>query len=371
MRRSGALFALISTALFAQDSREVMNQGIAAFQNGNYQRAVEFFQQAVAADPNGVNAHLYLGTAYMSLWIPPDNEATARSAETEFKRVLELDANNTVAIASLASLAYNQAAPLPAAEKLRNFDEAMDWYKRLAAIDPANKEAAYSMGVIAWAKSYPALMKARSGAGMRPEDPGPLPEPARGALKAQYSSTIEEGIASLNRALAIDPDYADAMAYLNLLIRERGDLRNTRDEWAADKAVADEWVQKNLAVKRAQAQRIPVEAAPPPPPPPPPGSAVPERVRVSGSDQENVILKRVDPVYPPLARQARISGQVRFVVTIGKDGAVLNIQLVSGHPLLVAAARDAVSQYVYKPQVVNGVPVEVITQVDVNFSLSN
>ena len=87
--------------------------------------------------------------------------------------------------------------------------------------------------------------------------------------------------------------------------------------------------------------------------------------------QEANLIKKIDAVYPPLAAQARISGQVRFTVIINKDGTLQNIQLVSGHPLLVPAAHDAVSQYVYKPTLLNGNPVEVLTQVDVNFSLGN
>ncbi len=82
------------------------------------------------------------------------------------------------------------------------------------------------------------------------------------------------------------------------------------------------------------------------------------------------LVSKVDPVYPPLALQARISGQVRFTVIIGKDGSIQNIQLVSGHPLL-AAAKDAVSQYVFKPTLLNGNPVEVVTTVDVNFAAGN
>ena len=355
MRRFGGLFALISAALFAQDARDVLNRGIAAFKGGNYRQAVELFQQAVQLDPNGVNAHLYLATAYMS-------GANAQAAETEFKRVLELDPNNTTALASMASLAYNSKPP--------KLDEAMDWYKVLAAVQPGNKEAFYSMGVIAWAKWYPALMKARASVGMKPEDPGPLPALAALELRPRYSSMIEEGIANLNQALRIDPHYADAMAYLNLLIRERGDLRDTREEWAAETAVADQWVQNNLETKRVQSGS---GAAPPPPPPPPPAEAAqtPTRIRVGGMVQEANLVTKADPVYPPLAMQARISGQVRFTVIIGKDGSILNIQLVSGHPLLVAAAKDAVQQYVYRPTLLNGSPVEVVTTVDVNFVLSN
>src|ERR1700722_565006 len=379
MRRYAVLFALISAA-FGQDARDFLNQGVAAFKNAHYRDAVELFQQAVTRDPNSVNAHLYLGTAYMSMWNPgaasPENAANARSAETEFRRVLELDANNTVALASMASLAYNSASGLKGEEKIRKLDDALDWYKRLAAIDPTNKVAAYSMGVIAWAKWYPALMTARASVGMKPQGPGALPEPVRGELKARYSSMIDEGIANLDRALVLDPHYDDAMAYVNLLIRERADLRDTKEEYAADVAVADQWVQKNLDTKKAKAV---AGMAPPPPPPPPPaakgggggGSPTPTRIRVDGNVQEANLIKKVDPVYPPLAVQARISGQVRFVVTIGKDGSLLNVQLVSGHPLLVAAARDAVKEYVYKPTLLNGSPVEVITQVDINFSLEN
>jgi hypothetical protein len=380
MRRSAALFALLSAALCAQDSREVLNRGVAAFKAARYGEAVEFFQQAVSLDPNAVNPHLYLGTALMSQWIPgansPENNALARSAETEFKRVLQLDPINQTALASLASLAYNTATPLKGDEKLHKLDEAMDWYKRLATVSPTNKEAPYSLGVIAWAKWYPALMTARASLQMKPEDPGPLPAPQRESLKAQYSALLEEGIENLNRALLIDANYSDAMAYLNLLIRERADLRDTKAEYAADVAIADEWVQNALDAKKSQAMMSGMAAAPlPPPPPPPPSTAsapgTPTRIRVSGMVQKANLITRVDPVYPLLAQQARISGQVRFNAIIGKDGNILNIQLVSGHPLLVAAAKDAVQQYVYKPTLLNGNPVEVITQVDVNFSLGN
>jgi TonB family protein len=361
MRRFGILFALISAVLWAQDARELLNRGVAAFKDARYRDAVDFFQRGVTLDPNNVNAHLYLGTAYMSQWIPgakaPENEANARSAETEFRRVLELDGNNTVAMASMASIEYNS----------HKLDDAMDWYKRLAAIDPTNKEAPYSMGVIAWAKWYPALMTARAKLGMKPADPGPLPAPVSGELKTQYSSLIDEGIANLDRALALDPNYDDAMAYINLLIRERADLRDTKEEYKADVATADEWVQKNLDTKKAKAQAGIEMPAPQGRGGGGGGSGTP--VRDSGQTVKPV--STVEPVYPPLARQARISGTVRLTVKIAKDGSIQYVQLISGHPLLVAAAVDAVKQYVYNPVLLNGSPVEAITQVDVNFSLGN
>ena len=82
------------------------------------------------------------------------------------------------------------------------------------------------------------------------------------------------------------------------------------------------------------------------------------------------ILRQVKPPYPPLAKQARIQGTVRFNAVIGKDGTIQNLTLVSGHPMLVQSAQEAVKQWVYKPTLLNGEPVEVITTIDVNFTLN-
>jgi protein TonB len=82
------------------------------------------------------------------------------------------------------------------------------------------------------------------------------------------------------------------------------------------------------------------------------------------------IIRQVKPSYPPRARQARISGVVRFSATISKTGTIENLTLLSGHPLLVQAAQDAVRQWVYKPTLLNGEAVEVLTTIDVNFTLS-
>ena len=96
----------------------------------------------------------------------------------------------------------------------------------------------------------------------------------------------------------------------------------------------------------------------------------PARIRVGGNVQGANLVTQVPPVYPALAKQARIQGIVRFSVVIGKDGSVNNLQLISGHPLLIPAAQDAVKQWVYKPTLLNGAPVEVLTQIDVVFSLN-
>jgi protein TonB len=104
-----------------------------------------------------------------------------------------------------------------------------------------------------------------------------------------------------------------------------------------------------------------IAAAPPPPPP--------ERIRVGGQVQSAKLVNQARPTYPPLARQARIQGTVRLEAVISKNGAIEELKVVSGHPLLIQSAQAAVLQWRYEPTLLNGVPVEVITTIDVNFTL--
>ena len=112
-------------------------------------------------------------------------------------------------------------------------------------------------------------------------------------------------------------------------------------------------------------------AAPPPPPPPAPKAVVPQRIRVGGNVQAANLINGPKPNYPPLAKQARISGTVELSAVIGKDGRVQDLKVIKGHPLLVQSALDAVKNWVYRPTLLNGEPVEVSTTIDVNFTLSN
>jgi periplasmic protein TonB len=104
---------------------------------------------------------------------------------------------------------------------------------------------------------------------------------------------------------------------------------------------------------------------------PPPPKVTPKRVSVGGNVQAARLVNRVQPVYPPLARQTRISGTVKLHAIIGKNGAVEQLQVLSGHPLLVQSALDAVKQWRYQPTLLNGEPVEVDTEIDVIFSLAS
>ena len=114
------------------------------------------------------------------------------------------------------------------------------------------------------------------------------------------------------------------------------------------------------------------DVAPPPPPPPPVKKAPPppQRITVGGAVQKARLLRQVQPQYPPLARQARIQGTVKLQAIIAKDGSIEKLEVVSGHPLLIPAALQAVQQWRYKPTLLNGQAVEVVTQIDVNFTLS-
>ncbi|MFZ0862405.1 MAG: TonB family protein [Candidatus Sulfotelmatobacter sp.] len=101
-----------------------------------------------------------------------------------------------------------------------------------------------------------------------------------------------------------------------------------------------------------------------------PKIATPQRVRVSSGVSSGLLIRKVSPTYPPLARQARIQGTVILQAQISKDGSIQNLQLISGHPMLAPAAIEAVKQWKYKPYLLNGEPVEVETQVQVNFTLA-
>jgi protein TonB len=107
-----------------------------------------------------------------------------------------------------------------------------------------------------------------------------------------------------------------------------------------------------------------------PPPPPPPKVVTPKRITIGGNVQQAKLVRQPKPVYPPLAKQARISGVVHLAAVISKDGTIQDLKVISGHPLLIPSALEAVKQWVYQPTLLNGEPVEVSTQIDVNFTLS-
>ena len=256
-------FVLLGTGCDKLKSRDELNQGVAAFKGAKYAAAVGHFKTSVDLDPKNMNGRLYLATAYMQQYIPgadsPENLQMAKASKEEFQKVLDQVPNDKLALASLASLAYQQAQGVPELEeKFKRLNEAKEWYLKLVAADPQNKEAYYSLGVIDWAETYPVRTTARVKLGMKPEDPGPIKDKkVKEELRARNMPMVEDGIKQLSKAIEVDPNYDDAMAYLNLMYRERADLADTKEGFIKDSEMADSWVQKSLDTKKMKAAKQP------------------------------------------------------------------------------------------------------------------
>jgi Tfp pilus assembly protein PilF len=256
-RKAVVVLAIAGMAVFATSceklkARDQLNKGVQAFKNAQYPQAVERFKTAVELDPTFATARLYLATAYMQQYIPgaesPANMQMASAAQDQFQKVLNQDSKNELAIASIASLYFNE----------KKFDDAKQWYEKLVTINPKNKEAYYTLGVIAWTRAFQPRMEARAKMGMKPEDPGPLKDKkVRAELVAKNGPIVDEGLKDLDRALQLDPEYEDAMAYENLLYREKADLEDSADTYKADTTKADDFVQKSLETRKIKAQRKP------------------------------------------------------------------------------------------------------------------
>jgi tetratricopeptide (TPR) repeat protein len=246
-------------------ARSELNQGVNAFGRSDYAFAAVHFEKAFELDPDLLTAQQYLATSYMMQYIPggesDDNLAIAVKALDVFEDVLNKNPENASALAYVGSLYFN----------MEKMDEAKETYTRLIAADPSDKQARYTMGVIAWTEAYQPRLDARATYYMKQEEPGPLKvwcdtnrrlsrkdraacnEAREGLLEAGLP-IVEGGMRHLEKAIELDPDYGDAMAYLNLLYRERADLAETKEEHDADTAQADDWVQKTLDAKKRVAE---------------------------------------------------------------------------------------------------------------------
>jgi len=247
---SVAGLALLSAGCQQLKSRDQLNKGVNAFKSAQYAEAVEHFKTAVDLQPDFAVARLYLATAYMQQYIPgansPENNQMAQAAHDQFMKVLEKDSKDKVAIASIASLYLNQG----------KWDEAKQWYEKLIAVDPTNADAYYSLGFIAWSQCYPELGKAKAALGMKQEDPGPIKDKkVKEELIAKYLPIVDAGLAALDKALQIKPDYDDAMAYENLLVREKADLASNKDEYEKQIKIADDWFNKTVATRKEKAEK--------------------------------------------------------------------------------------------------------------------
>jgi len=247
------LVVLSSTGCNKLKARDHLNKGVQAFKNAKYEQAIDNFQQSVALDPTLINARLYLATALAQQYIPgadtPDNNKFADQAIEQYKIVLQSQPNNINSIKGIAYL-YLQ---------MKKFDSAKEFYKKASEADPNDPEPYYSVAVIDWTQTYIPRQEERAKLGMKPDDSLPAKDKKICAeIKEKNTANVQEGIDNLNKALQLRPDYDDAMAYMNLMYRERADIQcDDKDARAADLKSADEWVDKTMATKKAKAEKQP------------------------------------------------------------------------------------------------------------------
>jgi tetratricopeptide (TPR) repeat protein len=229
-------------------ARDQLNKGVQSYKNARYEEAISHFKRAVELDSKLLNARLYLATAYAQQYIPgadtEDNNRMANSAIEEYKNVLQADPNNVGSVKGIAYL-YLQ---------MKKFEQAKEYYKKASAIDPRDPETYYSVAVIDWTEAYQPRMQARANLGLQPTAPLKDKKVCED-LKTKNGDAVEEGITELQKAIKLRPDYDDAMAYLNLLYRERADYECDSEESKADLKLADEWVDKTMATKKAKAEK--------------------------------------------------------------------------------------------------------------------
>jgi tetratricopeptide (TPR) repeat protein len=247
-------------------ARDQLNKGVTAYKNSKYEEAIGHFQQSVALDPSLINAKMYLATAFAQQYIPgadtPDNNNMAEQAIVQYQHVL--DAHNAAreqrvnSAKGIASLYYN----------MKKFDEAKKYNRIVSDLDPNDPDPYYSIGVIDWAVCYAPRMEERAKLGLKPdENLNPKNKDQKkvcGELKVKNGPAIQEGIESLTKAIQLRSDYDDAMAYLNLMYRERADVEcddlNARQE---DLKAADHWVDETLITKKAKADKQPAQGSQP------------------------------------------------------------------------------------------------------------
>lgn len=241
-------------------ARDLLNRGVEDYKAGQFDQAIEKFKQAAELDPNLTTARLYLATAYASQFIPgapsEENRRKAEQAIAEFQRVLEKDPNNLSAIDGIGSLLFNMGATPYDPKKL---EESKQYHLKHIQLAPNDPQPYYWVGVIDWTLAYRANRELREkyNANLprraKPvKEDEPLPPALREQFAAKYQSLVDEGIQELDKALELKPDYVDAMAYLNLLYRQKADMVASADERQQLLHEADALVDKIKEIKQKE-----------------------------------------------------------------------------------------------------------------------
>jgi len=253
--RTAAVLGLAAVLLFLGGcnklkARDQLNKGVQAYKNAKYELAIERFKNAVALDPKLLNARLYLATAYAQQYAPgadtPENNQMGQQAIDEYMNVLRSDRSNINSVKGIASLYFN----------MKKFDQAKEYHEKAKQLDPNDPEEYYSIAVIDWTQSYAPRQEERAKLGLKPDEPLKDKKVCE-SLRDRNLAKVDEGIQNLNKALQLRPDYDDAMAYMNLLYREKADLEcGNSDARTADLKTADDWVDKTMATKKTKAEKL-------------------------------------------------------------------------------------------------------------------
>jgi tetratricopeptide (TPR) repeat protein len=243
-------------------ARDELNKGVRAYKSGDFETAIEHFQRANDLDPTLINARIYLATAYASQFVPGSpsekNKQLGEEAIREFGKVLEADAGNITALSYIAQLYFGMAGAASEWDDTRElFGKSKEYRRRLIEVDPSNPEHYYSIGVIDWTLSFRPRMQARRDAGRRDEEP--LPARVRRDLAEQNMEVVDEGIDVLQQALKLNDKYLDAIAYLNLMYREKADLVASPQEREELLQLADDTHERYQRL-REQMQEAPATA---------------------------------------------------------------------------------------------------------------
>jgi tetratricopeptide (TPR) repeat protein len=228
-----AILALSATGCAKLQARDNLNKGVRAFREAHYENAVKFFQQAVQLDPELTTAEIYLATAYAQQYVPggrgEDNDKNAQMAIQTFEKVLQRDPNNINAVAGLASIYYNLGQ-----NDTAQIQKSREYYMKYALLDSMNPVPFYTIAVLDWLVVY---------------------DKNNTAPKEEQLKTIDEGLEYIDKALALNPDYDDAMSYKNLLYRQKADRAANDDEKKKLTELADEWFNKSMETRKKNAEK--------------------------------------------------------------------------------------------------------------------
>ena len=268
-RTASRAFALVALLILAAGvsgcnklrARDLLNKGVAAFKEAQFDRAVENFKEAKELDPDLMNARLYLATAYASQYIPgapsEENKKHGQAAIDEYKSVLEKDPNNLSAIDGLASILYQMAGQPFDAKK---FEQAKEYNLKHIQLKPEDPTPYYSIGVIDWAEAYRGNTEMRADynkahINKQIKDTDPLPPDVRKTYTEKFGAMVDDGINNLKKAIELKPDYEDAMTYLNLLYRRKADMVESSAERDVLTKQADELLDKVKEIKQKKAEQ--------------------------------------------------------------------------------------------------------------------